>query len=174
MAFCAFFQTKRFFTMKYSQIITLKAGGKNALTITPHRAGRYVGACFWVLKRLQDETEVVCALNYNHAKERHLDACELPKYAGAADVLITRPGGPGGALGRLYSSSVDRRKPILQAQPWTKREGEFVDAIMSTLRLGGNVLVPVDASGRVIELLLLLSAHWKRQRLDAACKFANG
>ena len=156
--------------MKYSQIINLQVNGKDALSITPHRSGRYVGGAFWVIKRLQDESEIVVAPNYNHAKERHLDACELPKYAAAADVLITRPGGPGGRLGLLYSS-VGKKSPVLQAQPWTRREGEFIDAVMSTLRRGGNVLVPVDASGRVIELLLLLSAHWRRQRLDAACEF---
>ena len=145
----------------------LQVDGRNALSITPHRSGRYVGAAFWVLRRIQDEAEVVVALHYNHAKERHLDASQLPKYAAAADVLVTRPGGPCGTLGKLYSS-FGREKPKLRAQPWTRREGEFIDTVMSTLRRGGNVLVPVDASGRVLELLLLLSAHWRRQRLDAA------
>ena len=155
--------------MKYSQTITFQRKGRDVLSITPHRAGRYVGGSFWVLRRLQDESEVVVAPNYNHAKERHLEANELPTYAATADILITRPGGPGGRLGKLYSTS-QRKNPTLQAQPWSRRESEFIDDVMSTLRRGGNVLVPVDASGRVLELLLLLSAHWKRQRLDAACK----
>jgi len=163
----AVFATDRFCAMKYSQTIVLQVDGRNAVSITPHRSGRYVGAAFWVLRRIQDEAEVVVAPHYNHAKERHLDASQLPKYAAAADVLVTRPGGPCGMLGKLYSS-FGKEKPVLRAQPWTRREGEFIDTVMSTLRRGGNVLVPVDASGRVLELLLLLSAHWRRQRLDAA------
>ena len=31
---------------------------------------------------------------------------------------------------------------------------------MSTLRGDGNVLIPVDAAGRVLELILLLEGHW--------------
>ncbi|CAN0057095.1 unnamed protein product, partial [Phaeothamnion confervicola] len=36
---------------------------------------------------------------------------------------------------------------------------------MATVRGGGNVLIPTDASGRVLELLHLLDAHWTQHRL---------
>lgn len=39
---------------------------------------------------------------------------------------------------------------------------------MAALRRDGNVLCPVDASGRVLELLLVLDQHWERQRLSGA------
>lgn len=32
----------------------------------------------------------------------------------------------------------------------------ILDAISKTLRAGGNVLLPVDSAGRVLELLLIL------------------
>eukprot|EP00659_Diplonema_papillatum_P015695 gene15695-23959_t len=33
--------------------------------------------------------------------------------------------------------------------------------VMATLRKDGNVLIPVDTAGRVLELLLLLEDHWR-------------
>jgi len=45
---------------------------------------------------------------------------------------------------------------------------QLTEQILSVLRRDGHVLLPVDASGRVLELLLILSHHWDKQRLGAA------
>ena len=37
--------------------------------------------------------------------------------------------------------------------------------MLSTLRGDGNVLLPVDTAGRVLELVLLLEGHWAEHRL---------
>lgn len=37
---------------------------------------------------------------------------------------------------------------------------ELLDAVLSTLRGDGSVLLPVDSAGRVLELILLLERHW--------------
>lgn len=195
------FSTERFQTLKYAQSITLKEGhhdqsngpphlhtkndsassiekkkirkNRDVLSITPHRAGNVTGGCFWILRRVQDETEVVVAPLYHHSKEKHLDASTLYKYGSTADVLITRPGGPGGLLGNLYSYhasrpiyfSSERKKPILQYPLVARSEGELIEVVMAALRRGGNVLLPTDASGRVLELLLLFSQYWDKNRL---------
>ncbi|KAL5994370.1 hypothetical protein ACLOJK_024420 [Asimina triloba] len=45
----------------------------------------------------------------------------------------------------------------LNNQPTRRqRDQEFLDAIMKTLRADGNVLLPVDTAGRVLELILIL------------------
>ena len=41
-----------------------------------------------------------------------------------------------------------------------QRERELLDAALSALRSDGNVLVPCDAAGRVLELLLIFEHHW--------------
>jgi len=46
-----------------------------------------------------------------------------------------------------------------------QRDAEFLDLITTTLRKGGNVLVPVDTTGRVQELLLMLNNHWNSDKL---------
>ena len=179
------FSPERFQTVNYSQPIVLQnnANNKDTLCVTAHRSAHLVGGCFWVLKRVQDETEVVVAPIYHHAKEKHLDASTLHKFGATADVLITRPGGPGGLLSKLYSfdpqnlnkqnSSNNRqiqkkKKPILKPQLVARAEGELIELVMAALRRGGNVLLPVDTSGRVLELLLLLNQYWDKNRLATA------
>ena len=105
-----------------------------------------------------------------------------------ADALLTMPGGPRGLLGKLYQPPpkdyVARNnnnnnhhemikykkgnKPILSSPVGNRSEAELIESIMAALRRDGNVLLPVDASGRVLELLLLLDRHWEKQRLGGA------
>ena len=74
----------------------------------------------------------------------------------------------------IYDNIINRRgagrgnKPILSPPVGNRSESELVDAIMAALRRDGNVLLPVDASGRVLELLLILDRHWDRNRLGDA------
>ena len=91
-------------TLKYAQTVIINGPDSNpAISITPHRAGHLIGASYYILKRLVDETEVVVAPIYHHTKEKHLDSSTLYKYSTACDVLITCCGGPGGLLRELYS-----------------------------------------------------------------------
>ena len=194
----AVFSKNSFVTLKYSQTLYLPleddsdtTGGNNSsdksknkvtknkrLSITPHLSGHVVGGCYYVLKRLADDTQVILAPTYHHAKEKHLAGCTLHKFGVNADALLTMPGGPRGLLGKLYqpppsrnSGSViqyNKGKPILSPPVVNRSEAELIESIMATLRRDGNVLLPIDASGRVLELLLVLDRHWERQRLSAA------
>lgn len=42
----------------------------------------------------------------------------------------------------------------------------MLEAIMATLRRGGDVLVPSDACGRTLEILVTLDDHWQAHKLD--------
>lgn len=130
-------------TLKYSQSVVLE----KKLSVCSHRSGCVVGGSFWILKRLVDETEVVICPMYNHVKETHLASSDLLKFS-APDVLITTPGGPGNGVANFG-------------------RGKLIPNLMSALRRGGNVLIPVDASGRVLEVVLQLSRHWEKHRLSS-------
>ena len=150
-------------TIKYSQEILLPSTQQPRLSITAHHAGHVVGAAFFVLKRILDETIVVVTATYHIAKELHLDSSTLLKYATTPDVLITSPGGPAfPILSQLYTDKKLTSPLVSQA------EKQVVEHILSVLRRDGNLLLPVDASGRVLELVLLLSQHWDRHRLHGA------
>lgn len=176
----AVFSKDSFITLKYSQTLYLPLDEgdnttgnnkktKKLLSITPQLSGHVVGGCYYILKRLADDTQVILAPTYHHAKEKHLAGCTLHKFGLNADALVTMPGGPRGLLGKLYQPQQHSRgKAILSPPMGNRSEAELIEGIMATLRRDGNVLLPVDASGRVLEMLLVLDRHWERQRLSGA------
>lgn len=151
--------------IKYSQTMTVynPATGQADLSVTAHRAGGTVGGAFYVLQRLQDETVVVLTSKYHISRELHLDSATLLKHGSTPDVLVTGAGGP--ACRQLKSLAAHNKM-----KPQTVRQVEqgLVENILSVLRRDGNVLLPTDASGRVLELVLLLNDHWERHRYQAA------
>ena len=162
------------------------------LSITAHNAGHVVGGAFFVLRRLQDDTVVVLTPpTYNIAKEIHLDSSTLLKYGATPDVLVTYPGGPAMKyICKLYDTRTSTIQPVSTSVAANTGNGKsrlpkkkdimkifnsrggttkhLLETILSVLRRDGHVLLPVDASGRVLELVLFLSQHWDRQRLGAA------
>jgi len=141
--------------IKYAQPIHVQ----NVLTVQAHRAGHVVGGAFYCLQRRQDETLVVITEKYHMAKERHLDPATLLQHASTPDVLVTRPGGPA-----FRQFQALRLPPVLVRQA----EDHLKEEIMAVLRREGNVLLPADGAGRVLELILLLNQHWETERLQAA------
>lgn len=158
-------------SIKYSQQITVHhpVTGQAVVTVTAHRAGHCVGGAFYVLQRLTDETVVVLTSTYHIAKELHLDSSTLLSHGSTPDVLVTRAGGP---AFRQFKALAHKKinatgKVALPAQLITQAERGLTESILAVLRRDGNVLLPTDASGRVLELLLLLNQHWERHRLQA-------
>jgi cleavage and polyadenylation specificity factor subunit 2 len=147
------------------------------LSVTAHRAGHVVGGAFYKLERLRDETSVVITGNaYHIAKELHLDACTLLKNGEGTDVLVTRPGGPAFPLvNGLYSSSGKSKDtknknkkmlPTMMISPLASRaRRDLTERVLGFLRRDANVLLPVDASGRALELVLLFNRFWSKQNL---------
>ena len=52
----------------------------NLLAITPHHSGDVVGGCYWVLQQLSNDTGIILAPTYHHAKEKHLAGSTLHKF----------------------------------------------------------------------------------------------
>ena len=123
--------------LKYSQTVTLRG-----LLLTAQRAGHVLGAAVWRLHHTSDETTVFLSDAYSVARERHLDAAQLWQ---APDVWVTKPG-----------SLAEARLVQKKALP-----AKLVDAVLAVLRRDGNVWLPADAAGRVVELLVLLDQSWE-------------
>lgn len=153
------------------------------LSVTAHRAGHVVGGAFYKLERLRDETSVVITGNaYHIAKELHLDACTLLKNGEGVDVLVTRPGGPAFPLvNGLYSSSNNnnrkskdknnnkKKSPTMMISPLASRaRRDLTERVLGFLRRDANVLLPVDTSGRALELVLLFNRFWSKQNLSGS------
>ncbi|KAK8946198.1 Cleavage and polyadenylation specificity factor subunit 2 [Platanthera guangdongensis] len=130
--------------LTYSQNYHLSDKGEG-IVIAPHVAGHLLGGTVW--KITKDGEEVVYAVDINHRKERHLNGTVLESFVRPA-VLITD------AYNALNNQLYKRQ-----------RDQEFLDAILKVLRANGNVLLPVDTAGRVLELLLLLEQYWAQHHL---------
>ncbi|XP_071929500.1 cleavage and polyadenylation specificity factor subunit 2-like isoform X4 [Coffea arabica] len=125
--------------------LSLTQGKGEGIVIAPHVAGHLLGGTVW--KITKDGEDVIYAVDFNHRKERHLNGTVLESFVRPA-VLITD----------AYNA--------LNNQPSRRqRDQEFLDAIMKTLRADGNVLLPVDTAGRVLELILILEQFWEQHKL---------
>ncbi|KAL2967280.1 hypothetical protein AAZX31_16G166100 [Glycine max] len=122
------------------------SGKGEGIVIAPHVAGHLLGGTIW--KITKDGEDVIYAVDFNHRKERHLNGTVLGSFVRPA-VLITD----------AYNA--------LNNQPYRRQnDKEFGDILKKTLREGGNVLLPVDTVGRVLELILMLESYWTDENLN--------
>ncbi|KAL2990365.1 hypothetical protein AAZX31_11G195600 [Glycine max] len=130
---------------------TLHLGKGEGIVIAPHVAGHLLGGTIW--KITKDGEDVIYAVDFNHRKERHLNGTVLGSFVRPA-VLITD----------AYNA--------LNNQPYRRQnDKEFGDILKKTLRAGGNVLLPVDTVGRVLELILMLELYWADENLNCPIYF---
>ncbi|KAL6051559.1 cleavage and polyadenylation specificity factor subunit 2 [Balamuthia mandrillaris] len=127
--------------LKYSQHLSLNTGSHSTLDITPYPAGHMIGGTVW--KIVKETEEIVYAVDYNHKKERHLNPTVL-ETLNRPTLLITD------AYNALVTHSTNR----------SVRDVELLESVTRALQGGGNVLLPTDTAGRVLELLLCLDQHW--------------
>lgn len=140
--------------IKYSQHIT-----QGQLRITAYAAGNTVGAAFFVLQRPHDDTFVVVTPHkYNIAQELILRRSPLLQTAASPDVWVTHPG---------YQPPLLRPPPTLSSSRSSSSMDRLTESVLTILRGDGHVLLPTDASGRCLELLLHLHRHWESQRLQS-------
>lgn len=118
----------------------------SAITVTAYAAGHTLGGAVWKIHK--DVQDIVYAVDFNHRREKHLNGTALDS--------INRPS-------LLITDAFNA-----QGTPHAKsRDDDLMKSILSAVRRDGNVLVPVDPAGRVLELLLLLEERWAKQQLGA-------
>ena len=135
-----------FVPVKFMQLSMLRGKGEG-ITVTAYAAGHTLGGAVWKIGK--DAEDVVYAVDYNVRKERHLN--------GTAFDAIHRP-----ALLITDACNVGRAVPNKAT-----RDAQLTDAILSSVRKNGNVLIPIDPAGRVLELILLLEEKWAQRQLGS-------
>jgi cleavage and polyadenylation specificity factor subunit 2 len=143
------------------------------LTITPFNAGHTLGGTIWKIRSPAVGT-IVYAVNMNHMRERHLDGTVLINGAGGSvfeslarpDLFITdaeRANVIGSRRKDRDAALIGIR--ILLDSPILLSNLNNPDTITTTLSSRSSLLLPCDASTRVLELLVLLDQHWSFARL---------
>ena len=117
-----------------------------------YNAGHVIGACMFMVQIAG--VRLLYTGDYSRQEDRHLMAAEMPSVK--VDVLV-----------------VESTYGVQTHEPRRSREKRLMDAIVSTLQMGGRVLLPVFAIGRAQELLLLLDEYWRKhpefQRFPIIC-----
>ncbi|KAK7208303.1 beta-lactamase-like protein [Myxozyma melibiosi] len=139
-------------SLKYSQQLSLSAK-LSSLRITAHNAGHSLGGTLWRLQYGQED--VVYAVDWNHAVERHLNS----------SALLTAPD----QLGRPTALICGARTGLAIKG----REEMLISAILRSLDRGGDVILPTSTSARALELCLLLDAVWSERRLREPLLFVS-
>ncbi|KAL7680025.1 putative ribosomal protein L25 [Plasmopara halstedii] len=135
---------ERFKQLKYSEKLTLRSSGEG-IVITPHVAGHLIGGALW---RIMKETDdIIYAVDYNHRSEHVLQKTILDSFS-RPTLLITD------------SMNLHAEQPKLK-----DRDSKIMMEILKTVRNGGNVLIPTDSSGRVLELMRVLDQYWIQNKL---------
>ena len=139
--------------LKYSQTVRLSDKGEG-IEVTPSCAGHMLGGAFWHVKK---ETEsIIYAVDFNHASERHLNGA-----------LLNAP-----QLHRPSALITDASNALVTSVKRSQQDAALTSAITERLRMGGNVLLPVDAAGRVLELLLVIHGFWASHSLGSSYTLA--
>ncbi len=136
--------------LKFSQLLSFSESSRGAgITIKPLPAGRLIGGSIWRICWRTEDNDVIYAVSFNHRREDHLNGGVLESFS-RPSIMIT-----------------DAHNALSQQKPRKKRVSDLIDAVMATMRRGGDVLMPTDTAGRTLELLLLLENHWTKNRLGS-------
>uniref|UniRef100_T1J8Y8 Cleavage and polyadenylation specificity factor subunit 2 n=1 Tax=Strigamia maritima TaxID=126957 RepID=T1J8Y8_STRMM len=130
--------------LQYNQPIKLRGKGRG-IHISALRAGHMAGGSIW--KIVKNEEDIVYAVDHNHKRERHLNAGVIETLR-RPSLLITD------AM-NLNSAPINRQM----------RDEELMNFVRSSLVNGGNVLIPLDAAGRVLEVACILDQKWQKYKL---------
>ena len=115
------------------------------ITMTPQPAGRLLGGAYWRFNLSSGQHLVYC-VDYCLSTERVLPGLSFSPAIGPA-LLVTDVGSDA-----VVSRSVGGR--------YSPAEENLLQSILTTLRQDGTVLLPVDATGRALELLCLMEEFW--------------
>lgn len=145
-----------------SEMLPVKAECLQSLSVCAIPSGRTIGGASWIIR--SGPTEIFYCVDFNLKKELVLDGASLSLLPTAPALMIVdaaNSAGGGVASYTASSSGGGRRKK-------TDRGDEYnalINAVLETLRLGGNVLIPCETAGRALELLHVLSRHWSDKKL---------
>ncbi len=147
---------KNFTELRYSQTINpfpvVDNSPKESITICAVPAGRTIGGAMWVIKC--GPTEVLYTIDINTRREIVLNEAGVDLLPTSPTLLITEAA--------CASRGVQQKKKKDKDKDESQ---QLIKSIMETVRNEGNVLLPCETAGRVLELLQILSKHWMEEKI---------
>ncbi|KAI9362898.1 beta-lactamase-like protein [Zopfochytrium polystomum] len=131
----------RVIPLKVSQPMQLPGSRCKGISVTAYPAGHSLGGAIWKIKK--DTDEIIYAVDYNHAGERHLQKSSLG--------LLTRPT-------LLITDAFNTLN--IHKDKRGERDAMLFDIILRTAANQGSVLIPIESTTRSMELAYLLEGYW--------------
>lgn len=157
-------------TLRYLQP-TILEGSLSSLSLTAHSAGHTLGGTVWKIRSPTSGT-VVLAIDWNHVRERHIDGSGVIEGAAAASSPSSGPGGIGSnTANRAAEEAAGTKRAEMLVTSGERlnsvnarrkdKDKRLLDLVHHTLTVSKSTLhLPLDASSRLLELLVLLDQHW--------------
>ncbi|KAI1316869.1 cleavage and polyadenylation specificity factor subunit 2 [Mortierella claussenii] len=139
--------------LRYQQPTEL-VGKCKGITITASSAGHTVGGTVWKISK--DTESILYAVDYNHRKDKHLDATVLLQSDGSAPPEFQRPS-------LMITDAFNSEQLLQPSRP--SRDRALLESTIATINSGGSVLLPTDSSTRVLELAYMLDSYWMANRV---------
>eukprot|EP00397_Hematodinium_sp_SG-2012_P013512 GEMP01013722.1.p1 GENE.GEMP01013722.1~~GEMP01013722.1.p1 ORF type:complete len:779 (+),score=165.84 GEMP01013722.1:195-2531(+) len=167
------FADKRLKCLKYTESFHLAACqdsiGETSLKITPYQAGGSLGAAFWIID--VGSAQMVYCADFSLRDTRHVGGMDFERLMASSDlktpsIFLTslvpvRTDVPHLGQSRTPATATMQNTVGTAAQVClTCAEAFFLERTLETLREGGSVIVPIDVTGAVFDLLFLLDEAW--------------
>ena len=120
----------------YEQEITV-----SGMKLSCYNAGHVLGAAMFLINI--DGVKILYTGDYSREQDRHLKPANFPGVG--VDLLIVES---------TYGMQINLPRPM--------REANFTKSVHKIVDRGGRCLLPVFATGRVQELLLILEEYWDK------------
>ncbi|KAJ4456440.1 putative cleavage and polyadenylation specificity factor subunit 2 [Paratrimastix pyriformis] len=137
---------------------------EGTVCVTPHPAGHLLGACYWHISAGETD-DILYALAFNNKPERHLPCVNFDKFQRPA-ALITSSRNALTSVSRKQLDQFFSVRPVSRFPLGSGWVGAHLDhstyTIVQTLRNNGNVLIPTDTAGRILDrpgALAALGSH---------------
>ncbi|KCV70551.1 hypothetical protein H696_02897 [Fonticula alba] len=141
------FQPNLWRSLSYCQTHLIDDPKAKGITVTPFPSGHSLGGAIWLIRKNTDA--IIYAININNRRELHLSHADLTSICPKPGLVITGSH----RMDTLPLKLSDRNDALLKS-------------IAQTLDRGGNVLMPCDSTGRVIELALFLESIWEDESTE--------
>lgn len=146
----------------YMQDMRIRINERSEILIQPQPSGRTLGGAFWSIMQEDLGLSVMFCSDIYQRREKLLDGLDPSTLPRDPTLLIQDTIGLGNAFPPLPAAQPQLRITTEQA-----RDVDIVNAVVTCLRKGGDVLIPAESSSRALEILLLLDEEWLKSNLGA-------
>jgi len=168
------FMDPRIKNLKYTEpyerkSVAAEKGIEARLTITPYQAGGSLGATYWIVQL--DSSQMVYCSGFSLRDTRHVGGMDFVRLMDPPDlrtpaVMVMSLAAVRSDVPHLGYTRTPVSENVASIAGSSSRvcltcgEAFFLDKTVETLRDGGSVILPMDMTGTIFDIMLLLDEAW--------------